>query len=895
MGNGLETNTTVTFRITPEGARHSVVVATERITEREQGTRPRRGLPPPPKQYLLIGFDAEYVPPAPPHSGDDTGPSEPLSNDILSYQFSVRKVVEGEEPGSPIVGIVLPDDGGRVALAPFLAFAIGTWLERFPGETAPSTIYLVGHFTRESISAFADFRDFQRSLSIIHNTFVTLNRTLAIKLTPLDARQVSLTINLRDVRLLAPEDHSTLDQIAHILDLPRAEATYRGPLPSHSHLKDLIAQDWPRYQAWAVQNANICAAYAERLLTRSSTLAGKFTLPVTLTSIGQQMVLDRWKTARFQPLEPLGKEEIQETRFDRRSARFVTKKTNVYIDRVHWEVDFVTDSYHGGRNEQFMFGPAPEGEWRDFDLASAYTTAMSLICLPQWHDLQPLTNLEDVKPTDLAFACVAFEFPETVRFPSLPVRTENGLIFPRKGRSVCSAPEIALARELQAELTLIKGVTVPVDLEKPLFKGFITDCLEHRNAFEKGSLDNLFWKELGNSTYGKLAQGLRKKRVYDSRSNKMEFIPEAKITQPFYASFITSYTRAVIGEILNRLPQEVAVFSVTTDGFLCTASLEDMSMALSGPLAGSFMQARRDLVGNDDALEVKHIIRQPIGWRTRGSATLKPGHEPEDIVLQKGGIKAPERYGKLEQNRYMVDLFLNRTADQTITQSTNITIRQMIAENVDFGMEYSERRLAMEFDWKRVPTNHRDETIEFEGTPFNHLAFDSIPLQSKEQFEELRSLWAAYTKNDPKILKTEADCSRFMDYVDAKRNNGRYAFTEDGDLKRIKLELCAALVRRDGSFAEIRTRSTYTHKEFARILTNFGIPCKDSDVENAARNKKKGRLMAYGQSGDSERVKGVLIKLKNECFPDLDIALFLKGDIGNISHNENTASDNGMV
>ena len=49
-------------------------------------------------------------------------------------------------------------------------------------------------------------------------------------------------------------------------------------------------------------------------------------------------------------------------------------------------------------------------------------------------------------------------------------------------------------------------------------------------------------------------------------------LPESEITQPYFAAFITSYTRAVLGEILNGFSPDVQVFSVTTDGFLSNAS-----------------------------------------------------------------------------------------------------------------------------------------------------------------------------------------------------------------------------------------------------------------------------------------------------------------------------------
>jgi hypothetical protein len=94
-------------------------------------------------------------------------------------------------------------------------------------------------------------------------------------------------------------------------------------------------------------------------------------------------------------------------------------------------------------------------------------------------------------------ANVEFEFPKSVRFPTMPVRTDNGLIFPRKGLSNCAAPEIALARSLGAKLKIRHGVVVPTDPSKHIFGDFIGMCVQKRSSFPKGSLENLFWKEQG--------------------------------------------------------------------------------------------------------------------------------------------------------------------------------------------------------------------------------------------------------------------------------------------------------------------------------------------------------------------------------------------------------------
>jgi 16S rRNA A1518/A1519 N6-dimethyltransferase RsmA/KsgA/DIM1 with predicted DNA glycosylase/AP lyase activity len=75
---------------------------------------------------------------------------------------------------------------------------------------------------------------------------------------------------------------------------------------------------------------------------------------------------------------------------------------------------------------------------------------------------------------------------------------------------------------------------VPTDANERVFGQFVKKCVEERTKYAKKTLDNLFWKELCNATYGKTAQGLKEKRVYDLRSKKSVKLPPSKITNPFY-------------------------------------------------------------------------------------------------------------------------------------------------------------------------------------------------------------------------------------------------------------------------------------------------------------------------------------------------------------------------
>ncbi len=131
-------------------------------------------------------------------------------------------------------------------------------------------------------------------------------------------------------------------------------------------------------------------------------LTGVRKVPVTLTSIGIDLLLKSWRErpAPLDAMRVLGKELVKERQWDAHNKRYVTKQVAVTLETVHWHLDFVTSCYHGGRNEQFWFGPCFEDAWTDYDLSSAYPTAMSMIGLPNWDEIYEfLTRLSKNKIT----------------------------------------------------------------------------------------------------------------------------------------------------------------------------------------------------------------------------------------------------------------------------------------------------------------------------------------------------------------------------------------------------------------------------------------------------------------------------------------------------------------
>src|SRR5690348_2847012 len=137
-----------------------------------------------------------------------------------------------------------------------------------------------------------------------------------------------------------------------------------------------------------------------------------------------------------------------------------------------------------------------------------------------------------------------------------------------------------------AELTIEHGIIVPWRSEVRPFELFAKSIRDKRATCDKGSVEERTWKEIGNSLYGKVAQGLHEKRVYDTKSGESKTLPPSQVTQPFLAAYITSLVRAVLGEVLHRIPSSRLVVSATTDGFLTNAREDELDR--SGPLCTFF-------------------------------------------------------------------------------------------------------------------------------------------------------------------------------------------------------------------------------------------------------------------------------------------------------------------
>jgi DNA polymerase type B, organellar and viral len=571
-------------------------------------------------------------------------------------------------------------------------------------------------------------------------------------------------VGIRDTFLLAPSTAKSLDALGQLIGSHKLSL-------SDEELKRmdvLRREDLQRFVDYAQMDSRIALEFSERIADLATSFGKERYIPTTLTGLGVVFLKQLWKDNGFDEFKILGKEKVTQTFQDRSTGKLRKRSVRVSNTQRHLYAPLATECYHGGRNEQYFFGAGVVGTWTDYDLPNAYPTGMSQLGTPKWNELRLSSDVEELSRHRLSYAQVEFKHPEGIRFPVLPVRGDNSVLFPMEGTSFCCGPELLLARSLGVEMKVLLGVIIPEEEDKPFGK-YLKHCFEKRDEAKKQGNEvlNQLWKELANSMYGKLAQGLRRRTVYSIKKGESEDLPECSITTPFYAAFTTSFCRAVLGEILNKLPRSVSVCSCTTDGFLSNASEEQIREATSGVLSRQYLQAHRYF--NPEKvfiLESKSVIQQPMGWRTRGQATLLPTELPEKFVLAKAGLK-PEGQDKADYNRWIIEKFPRRVFGEKYPVKSFVSVRDMFEEQSDLYSILSLITVSMDFDWKRR-VDHGSLSLR-QICSMDHVFFDTFPWKTAQESEDCKNHWKEFSQTNGVCLKTIEDVQNFQSFLECQK------------------------------------------------------------------------------------------------------------------------------
>ncbi|GAB0754575.1 hypothetical protein FV308_07795 [Escherichia coli] len=782
---------------------------------------------------LHIGFDTEYV----------FNP-ETQQNDILSYQ---SYVVLPDNTG--ISNIIYPPDSqkkSRLSFKDFLCQTITPLLETGVITKWPGIINIYAHFIRADIASFANFwSDYKILLKGIRGTVSSFKNRYGIDFDEQQERHVKTEQIMFDKRTSPPRCSNVafidtllitpggmgLAECGELLGLPKL--TIPAPY-SITNMREYLLGDRAGFEAYALRDAEIAVRYALQVRNFCARELMIDRVPATIGAMAVSRFTKTLKENNMSPEVCLGTHIKTRELWLTEKQAFRTIKNPASVPSRELFETFPINCYHGGRNECFMMGVTPSDHWYDYDLAGAYTTGLLDILIPDYGNIRLSKNPDDYCGHVMGFALVTFRFPESVPYPSLPVRTDQyGLFFPLSGESWATAPEIELALSLGAEMTIHNGIIVPWICDTSphnsestsVFLPFVQQVRENRNRHIKGSLEEKFWKEIGNSLYGKLAQGLRAKTAFDTARGLNRSLPPSSVTQPFFAAHVTGFIRAVVGELMNALPSDSSVVSVTTDGFLTNCPLNKINM--SGPLSSRF-QSLCDIVDpGSSMLTCKHEVSQLIAMKTRGQLTYR-AIQGKPVVHARAGVKPPADIPRSDYNDYMVDLYLNRLPGQTLSRSTLISTREMWLSESDLVSREQDIRLNLEFDFKRQPV----QPAMNEG----HLLMSSRPWDNMEEALQQRSLFDDWRQTH--TLKTLADWDDWCDFL--------YCRTVFSDMKLkvgskrsddilVRLFLRALTQCQWGLM--LKDKKSYSCKEVAEWLTSEGYSVTVTDVKNAVRAK----------------------------------------------------------
>jgi len=256
-------------------------------------------------------------------------------------------------------------------------------------------------------------------------------------------------------------------------------------------------------------------------------------------------------------------------------------------------------------------------------------------------------------------------------------------------------------------------------------------------------------------------------------------------------------------------------------------------------------------------LVVKHKVRQVVSFKTRGVATLLT-HENNPVILAKSSVSPP--VAKDQHNDYMVGLYFNREPGDKTSNRFLISTSEMWINNSDITEKLVERRLNLEFDFKRRPVNPEMKTVG----EYTHIKFSTIPFDSFEEAEMYRSHFDGWRLKG-NCLKTLDDWGHWEDYyacVSVCKGSG-IKVTQEGPVGLLRRMFLRAYAQNEWGLIR-----TMTYKELADWLTLHGFKTSVNDLRTAKRSELKAHVVPNVLS-----VKPLLALLEEE-FPKLDTSKF---------------------
>ena len=656
-------------------------------------------------------------------------------------------------------------------------------------------VTLLCHAGKADITALEqDFTDVLPKLSDVQGGLVTLTE-FYIHSTAFEQywKFYPLVTCVRDTMCFAPAKQKKLANLGDTIGVQKLDVS----AADKNNMLGYLLREPVNFMEYAINDSVITLLYAAELWGYNKAMpvtvsgaAVKAAVPVICEYFG--FFYDDSKTAREQyNMTFRGLHTVKKglSTIPDKAAFLENTALEPVSDNARILQTYAKQAYKGGYNGSSKIGYFTEPTF-DYDLENAYPTCMSLVPDVNWDGAVIANEIVRRKiirqdfhtPFDLMFGYVKFKFPDSVKYPCIPVSVNGSMVFPRSSDGLngvyASAPEIYLAlclgAEVYAEHVYIGEFRYNSDgtVSRSLLAAvqqFVTDRDLAKQSFGKKSLPDNLLKTAVNSLYGKTAQDLIDKETWNAFLDKMENIGGSALTSPTHACLTTAGVRCCLLAAMNQLHNiGYDVYSVTTDGFISNAPENVVTGLDLYGFAALFQAARVALVNDPTMWAVKHHQNDLLNITTRGNVSLSPDGVCAHNSFVTGFI--PDSY---EDRLAFMTAVLDRNGRITCHNSTWTKFRQLAARDKrqDFSVRTQDRALSMDFDMKRKPVKSSFSTVYpvIENQQFEIANFDTEPYETVSEYEHYKN-----AAKSSVVLRTAANWDLFFAKVSGVKTGQRH-------------------------------------------------------------------------------------------------------------------------
>ena len=232
--------------------------------------------------------------------------------------------------------------------------------------TIKNECVLLAHFTTADVSLFYDFDEIKTNFTVISKSFLTLDKFLTFN---------SWRVFLRDTSLLSPVGMSlkSIGLLYPNLPMKKIELSKQELM----NMEVFYLENPIRFKQYALQDAKIVLFHALEVQNSHYFFSKKYTIPITLSSLASSYLeTELLSEGKYHPPTQNGLISM------RNIPKILTPAGVELSGDLHDYIDYFLGSYHGGRNESYLYGVV-KGEFYDYDLPGAYPTAMAMLDYPQ--------------------------------------------------------------------------------------------------------------------------------------------------------------------------------------------------------------------------------------------------------------------------------------------------------------------------------------------------------------------------------------------------------------------------------------------------------------------------------------------------------------------------------